>query len=183
MAQNTKGLSDVISKVRVPKRTKEATQMNEAYEPTQTAIQYWDGVERKLKDLKAGYERALTKFKDQGGEAHQALDDENDMILAIKAVEVRINIDHQGRVVSLDSHLPVEAPADDLIKIANATTAIIGLSKSEDALKMAGELRSFVENDGFISGINNLVNRTVLENSVLTALTMVPEEKGKAAEE
>jgi hypothetical protein len=61
-------------------------------------------------------------------------------------------------------------------EISNATTAIIGLGKSEECQRQIKELRSYVENDGYIIGMNALVNKTVLQNPVLTALTMVPED-------
>ena len=63
-----KGFSDVLSKVRMNKRTKEAVQMNEAYEPTQTAVQYWDQVKEDLKKRGASYERTFGGSSGQGAD-------------------------------------------------------------------------------------------------------------------
>lgn len=179
MAKNgTKGMSEILGKVRVPKRTKEAAQMGEAYEPTQTAIQYWQAVEAKLKKSRNGYEKAIADFKAVGGTAEGAGDD---MILRLKGTSVRVCYDID-QVSAVDTHLPVNADQSDLDRIANAVTAVIGLSRADAVAGMVRELRAYVENDGYLVGMNSMVNKTVLQNPVLTALTMIPDEsKGKAA--
>lgn len=172
------GMSEILGKVRVPKKTKEAVAMNESYSPTQTAIQYWQAVEGQLTARRQGYEKALLEFKNAGGFAK---DVENNVELSMNGAVVRIIMDASGHIQAVDSYVPFESRREDMVSISNATTAIIGLGKSEAALRQLKELRAFVENDGLISGMNNLVNRTILENPVLTALTMVPEDARASA--
>lgn len=171
MAQ--KGMSEILSKVRVPKKTKQAAAMNEAYEPTQTGIQYWQTVELELAKRKAAYEKAIQVFKDQGGTA-QGLGD--NITLSLHGASVTVEMDAAGRILAIVSRVAVGSDTEDMTALSNATTAIMGLGKSEEAQRQIKELRSYVENDGYIVGMNALVNKTVLQNPVLTALTMVPEE-------
>lgn len=171
MAQ--KGMSEILSKVRVPKKTKQAAAMNEAYEPTQTAIQYWQTVEVELAKRKAAYEKAIEAFKALGGTAQGVGDN---IQVSLHGASVTVEMNEEGRILAIDSHIPVKAEHEDMVSISNATLAIIGLGKSEECQRQIKELRSYVENDGYIIGMNALVNKTVLQNPVLTALTMVPED-------
>ena len=86
-----------------------------------------------------------------------------------------------GTPVNVAMTIPCSDQLDvRLLELANAITAFYGSAKNEAALATVEELRRYVENDGFIVGMNAMANRTILDNPVLTALAMVPEEEKKA---
>lgn len=174
------GMSEILGRARVPKKTKEAVAMADQYEPTQTGIQYWAEVETEIKRKASAYQKAIDDYKTRGGTA-QPIEDNIELLL--NGCKVTVEMDHDGRILAIDSHVPLESQSDDMVAISNATTAIIGLSKSEEAQRQIKELRAYVENDGYISGMSQLVNRTILTNPVLTALTMIPEDAKIKAEE
>jgi hypothetical protein len=63
--------------------------------------------------------------------------------------------------------------------LTNAIIAMFGLNGSEEAQRMAEELRSYLENDGYIKGMHNMANNHILEDSLLTAMSFIPEETKK----
>jgi hypothetical protein len=174
------GMSEIISKARVPRRTKEAVGMADKYEPTQTGVQYWEQVEQEIKARAAAYQKAIEDYKAHGGTAQSI---EDNIELELRGSKVIVEMDHDGQITAIQSRVPMGADPGDMVAISNATTAIIGLSKSEEAQRQVRELRAYVENDGYISGLSNMVNRTILTNPVLVALSMIPEDARIKAEE
>ena len=66
---------------------------------------------------------------------------------------------------------------------SKASISIFGLAKAEQMGDMLGQIKAYVENDGYLSGMNNLVNSSILNNPVLTALSMIPDEANPSKEE
>lgn len=180
MASTGSGVKEVLSKVRVPRRTKQAVAMNKAFEPTATAIMYWDEVKAGLEKRRAKYQEALDKYKARGGTA-EAVD--GDLKLSLGGVELMCRCDDGGNVLAVDMHVPLEDGIEDkLAVIAEGQAAIWGLSRNEKAMEMAKELKEYVETDGMLKGQHNLVNTTILDNPLLTAASMIPDDKEKAKE-
>jgi hypothetical protein len=174
MASMNSGMKDVLSKVRVPKRTREAVALNKAFEPTATAIMYWDEVKAELERRKVGYQKALEEYRSKGGTAEGM---EDDVKMRIGDLEVIYRCDAKGNVLAVDMHVPMEDDVmDRLALLANGQTAVWGLSKSEKAMEMVKELRDWVETDGVLMGQHNLVNSAILDNPLLTAASMIPDD-------
>jgi hypothetical protein len=180
MASGTSGMKEVLGKVRMPKRTKEAVAMNKAYEPTQTAVQFWDEVKKELEKRQAGYKKAIDEFKSKGGEAEAVGDN---MLLTIGNLRATVIMDVDGNISAVDLHVPLEDDvAEKLLLMANAKTAVFGLAKAEKALEMRKQLRDYVESDGTIVGLNHLANSVILENPMMAGISMIPDDKAKAEE-
>lgn len=174
MATATSGMKDVLSKVRVPKRTKQAVAMNKAFEPTATAIMYWDDVRNALDARKEKYQAAIDAFQAKGGSA-EALDD--DLKVSLSGVDVIYRCTSSGGVVALDMHIPLnEGVMDVLDAIVEAQEATWGASKNDRAMELIDELQAWVETDGVLKGQHNLANNAILSNPLLTAASMVPDE-------
>ena len=170
----TNGMREVLGKVKMPKRTKEAVAMNKAYEPTQTAVQFWDEVKKELERRQAGYKKAIEEFQRQGGEAAAEGDD---MTMLIGELRVTVRMDADGNVRALDMHVPlVDGIDEQLLLMANAKTAVFGLAKAERALEMRQQLRDYVESDGTVTGLNHLANNVILENPLMAAASMIPDD-------
>ena len=174
------GLGDALSKVRMPKKTKQAVQMGESFGPTQAGIQYWNEVKKELQTRKLAYDKALTKFKEQGGVGGVDAD-ENTLTVELPGTSAKIFLDKDNKVGRVQLDIAADR-TDQLIDLANAITAVFGLAKSEEALAMTEELHKYLENDGFLTGLNGMANNTILQNAVLTALAMIPEDAKEQTE-
>jgi hypothetical protein len=183
MANMNSGMKDVLSKVRVPRRTKEAVALNKAFEPTATAIMYWDEVKAELERRNVGYQKALEEFRSQGGIAEGM---EDDVKMRLGDIEVIYRCDPKGNVLAIDMHVPLDdGIMDRLTLLSNGQTAVWGLSKNEQAMEMVKQLRDWVETDGVLKGQHHLVNTAILDNPLLTAAAMIPDDTkggGKKAE-
>jgi D-alanine-D-alanine ligase-like ATP-grasp enzyme len=162
------------------RKTKEAVQMGERYEATQTGLQYWDAVKVELETRRKAYETNLTKFKAQGGTGH--VDTEHNMIhVELPGTMAEIYLDQDNKVERVVQDIRADS-LGQLTELANAITAMFGLNKSDEAQRMVKELRGYLENDGTLSGMNSLANKTILGNPVLTALAMIPEDAKEKSE-
>jgi hypothetical protein len=175
MATGNAGMmKDRLAKAKMNKKTKEATQLGPAYEPTKTGIQFWDEVERELVKRKEAYEKALEDYKEAGGEAQVI--DANLFELRYKGIIVRLH-DDRGKVTRIEMDIPLtDETHEDEIMLANAMTAFYGSAKSETALSTAKDLKNYLENDGYIKGMNSMANQHILENPALTAMSFIPDE-------
>lgn len=174
------GFGDALSKVRMNKKTKQAVQMGAAFEATQAGIQYWEEVKKELQTRKLAYEKALGKFKELGGVGGVDAE-ENTLTVELPGTSAKIYLDGENKVGRVQLDIAADKMGQ-LVELANAITAVFGLSKSAEALQMTEELHRYLENDGFLTGLNGMANQTILQNAVLTALAMIPEDAKEQTE-
>ena len=60
--------------------------------------------------------------------------------------------------------------------LTNGIVSMFGINGSEEAHKMAEELRNFLENDGYIKGMNSMANNHILQSDPLTAMSFIPDD-------
>ena len=71
----SKGMGAVLEKVKMGKKTKEATSLNESYEPTKTALQFWQMTTDELERRRVEYAANIEAFQAKGGDAKGIEDD------------------------------------------------------------------------------------------------------------
>lgn len=166
------GKNDILGKVRFNRKTKEALNMGERYEPTASGIQYLDGIAKELEARGKAYEKMLEGFRLAGGAGSV-----EDGILSVRlpgaSARVHFGEDDKPNRIELDVSAGSKG---QLIQLSNAITAVFGASKNAESIQMAKELHAYLENDGLLSGLNTLVNGTILNDPVLTALGLSPDE-------
>jgi len=225
MASGVSGLrSEIAGKLKMNKKTKEASQMGPAYESTKTGLQYWEAVKVELEVRKNAYIKALKRFKDNGGTGST---EENVISVKLKDIsgEVELDAENDNKMSFCKMHIThdndpeslspssiylafgdevqttedikkvgtkliklyavigesesIKDTEQNIIILTNAIVAMFGLNGSAEAQRMAEELRSYLENDGYIKGMHNMANNHILEDSLLTAMSFIPEENVK----